>query len=560
MGDISASSFDRSFQHATATSSNPLAVYNLTSPSTSSAPPLGGSKDARDPRDAPGRSAAFECPSLNDVLQSHGGVRPLVAPRFRLQIRQQPERGLAVGTDDSAYKRARAIPIDPPPICELVPEQSSDLKYISVPEVSVLARLVHCDAPFEEEASNRQFRDPLISGIQESGFIAPVMAHVELGVRRAGNYRIRFDLVDRCGLRFQCLASVFTQPFTVTSDAKAFTGLQASSELLHALVKRGLKLRINKGPQNEKKAVKKRKRLIGDSEATSINALKVAVNSPSHSRHPRSASPARPPPSSLQSRSPLWSGHFPPESRPHSGSQAGSQAGSHSRPHSRPHSATHSQTYSQHSPLYDTLPSAASCIPALVVQSPAPAPVSPHHHNNTSWQARPMLSPPFLPQLYNARRQEPPSSSSSFSTASHSSSGGSELTSQSSLTSRSASTLRGGSKAVDRPGSRSGFGTSSHSLPPLYQHLNKIDYSIKSDASMSGTNRGDGASYRIRTQPPQQLEQHKPRSGNHFRPLLPPLNSLHSTPPSPTFYSPSRRNVSPHRQTHSPSFFFQQRE
>jgi len=64
-------------------------------------------------------------------------------------MRQEPERGLAVGNDDSAFKNgertkeadetkasllilvttfaARVTPLDPPPICELVPERSSDV-------------------------------------------------------------------------------------------------------------------------------------------------------------------------------------------------------------------------------------------------------------------------------------------------------------------------------------------------------------------------------------------------------------------------------------------------
>jgi hypothetical protein len=45
---------------------------------------------------------------------SHGALHPFKAPRFRLQIRQQPEHGLAVGTDESAFKRGESTALPPP--------------------------------------------------------------------------------------------------------------------------------------------------------------------------------------------------------------------------------------------------------------------------------------------------------------------------------------------------------------------------------------------------------------------------------------------------------------
>ena len=43
-----------------------------------------------------------------------------------------------------------------------------------MPEISVQARLVRSHSPYDEVGSSSQARDPLISGLQESGFIAPI--------------------------------------------------------------------------------------------------------------------------------------------------------------------------------------------------------------------------------------------------------------------------------------------------------------------------------------------------------------------------------------------------
>lgn len=75
---------------------------------------------------------------------------PTRSPRFRFQMRQEAKNGLAVGNDSSAYKNgmsafhriaeqrnymltstvhlilARVIPLDPMPICEMIPETNED--------------------------------------------------------------------------------------------------------------------------------------------------------------------------------------------------------------------------------------------------------------------------------------------------------------------------------------------------------------------------------------------------------------------------------------------------
>lgn len=73
-------------------------------------------------------------------------------------------------------------------------------------------------------------------------------------MRRAGQYRIRFDLIDRIGLIFKRVASIYSQTFKIVSDKKSFPGLTPSSDLVRQLVRRGLKLRIIKDPQESKRA------------------------------------------------------------------------------------------------------------------------------------------------------------------------------------------------------------------------------------------------------------------------------------------------------------------
>lgn len=80
----------------------------------------------------------------------------------------------------------------------------------------------------------------------------------ELGIRIAGDFRIRFDLIDRVGFHFRRLASIYTSTFTVAADKRTYPGLSPSTELIHSLVRRGLKLRIIKS-QNGK--IRKRKKL-----------------------------------------------------------------------------------------------------------------------------------------------------------------------------------------------------------------------------------------------------------------------------------------------------------
>lgn len=107
----------------------------------------------------------------------------------------------------------------------------------------------------------------------------------ELGIRTAGEYRIRFDLIDRLGCQFRRLTSIYTQPFVVVADKKNFPGLSTSTDLIHSLVRRGLKLRIIKS-QNGKQ--RKRKKVAGEdanSEIVSPSAQSVTPSPSSY--HPQ---------------------------------------------------------------------------------------------------------------------------------------------------------------------------------------------------------------------------------------------------------------------------------
>lgn len=78
------------------------------------------------------------------MSRSHDAQLSTYVPRFKLSVRQSPQHGLAVGSDVTAYKNgtsviirqvtlfadfciaARMTPLDPPPVCELVPESKDD--------------------------------------------------------------------------------------------------------------------------------------------------------------------------------------------------------------------------------------------------------------------------------------------------------------------------------------------------------------------------------------------------------------------------------------------------
>jgi len=198
------------------------------------------------------RSSWFTCPSIRHNLREHGGADARREPRLCLVVVQQPTDALGVGDGPAVFKQARNVPLDPPPICQLVMEHPDDCSYLQLPEVSLRAHLVEADAPCTPVEPRINNEAPLINGIHESAFVAPVTTtavqslfiFTEIGVRCAGKYRLRFDLVDRVGLSFKRLASVYTDVFQVHGDRRDFPGLQRSTDLMRAVARRGLKVRI----------------------------------------------------------------------------------------------------------------------------------------------------------------------------------------------------------------------------------------------------------------------------------------------------------------------------
>jgi hypothetical protein len=343
-------------------------------------------------------------------------------------MRQEPRHGLAVGKEDSAYKNARVTPLDPIPICQLVPENKRDFQFISVPQVSVQARLVyHHDTSKEVEvveddksassSNNGAKQQPMISTLQESGFIAPIMdrheeclfVFSELGIRDAGEYRIRFDLIDRVGLQFKRLASIYSQPFTVVGDRKDFVGLQPSSTLVHALVRRGLKLRII-NTKGTKKASKKRKKEAGsggtggEDDGSSSNDSRIAINIVTS---PTGSTPTYSPTNTFLA------------------SRASHQSALHSLPPPPPRSP-------RHHPAYNSFSSSSPPAPKFRPLSPAPLP-PPYHdssdsRSNYQWPRKrmptaPSLPPPILHARPNLSRQHSASITSTPSLSSSHSSG-----------------------------------------------------------------------------------------------------------------------------------------
>ncbi|SNX84971.1 uncharacterized protein MEPE_03680 [Melanopsichium pennsylvanicum] len=202
-------------------------------------------------------------PSVSHALGMYGDKRR-TEPRFSLVIRQQPRRGLAIGNSQMSLRTARSVPIDPPPVCELLIDRSGDEQLLSLPEIFIRAQLVRGDSPMEECLPDARRIEPLVGDTLQSPFNSRIdtredqsfFVFKELGVRGAGVYKLRFDLFDRIGLRIFKITSVYSDAFEV-QERRKHPGLCASSALMDALVDRGMKYKLRKA--NDKQNPKKRK-------------------------------------------------------------------------------------------------------------------------------------------------------------------------------------------------------------------------------------------------------------------------------------------------------------
>lgn len=209
------------------------------------------------------RSPWLVLPSVSSALNLFGDARRQ-CPRFSLVIRQQPRRGLAIGNSQMSLRTARSVPLDPPPVCELLIDRNGEEQLLALPEVFVRAQLVPAENPAEECLPDARRNDPLVGDTLQSPFNSRIdtredqsfFVFKELGVRSRGLYRLRFDLFDRVGLQISRVASVYTDAFEVLERRK-HPGLTASSGLMDALVDRGMKYKLRKAA--DKQGIKKRK-------------------------------------------------------------------------------------------------------------------------------------------------------------------------------------------------------------------------------------------------------------------------------------------------------------
>ncbi|EPQ26925.1 uncharacterized protein PFL1_05560 [Pseudozyma flocculosa PF-1] len=210
------------------------------------------------------QSEWIQLPSVSYGLSLYGEA-PLREPLFSLAIRQQTKRGLAIGSSQMALRTARSIPLDPPPVCELLMNRSGDEHTLSLPEVFVRAQLVKAEEPYDEVLPDARRNEPLVGDTVQSPFNSRIESREdqcffvfkEMGVRVKGIYRIRFDLFDRVSLLIRRVASVYSDAFEV-HERRKHPGLGASSSLMDALVDRGMKYKLRK-PINPKVVGKKRK-------------------------------------------------------------------------------------------------------------------------------------------------------------------------------------------------------------------------------------------------------------------------------------------------------------
>ncbi|CAO1630949.1 unnamed protein product [Parajaminaea phylloscopi] len=199
-----------------------------------------------------------DIPSVRTGLATYSAAKRRANPAFRLCIRQHPAHGLALG-DDTALKAARPPALDPPLVCELLPEHRDDEVFLSIPELSLRVVLVGADKPGMEIKRTPRGNPALTGDCDQTAFVAQVFPPKEQSLfifadtscRIPGLYRLRIDVIDRTDRHICVLGSIFSDVFEV-HDRRTFPGLSPSTELIQAIVRRGLKLRVVKPPSNRK--------------------------------------------------------------------------------------------------------------------------------------------------------------------------------------------------------------------------------------------------------------------------------------------------------------------
>lgn len=171
--------------------------------------------------------------------------------------------------------------------------------FLSLLELSCRARLIPATG-FQSEMKQASDGRPLLTGdYDQSGFVAQVFPpreqcffiFSELSVRAKGLYRLRIDIIDHSSFSFTNLGAIYSDVFEV-HDRKAFPGLTPSTDLVVAIVRRGLKLRLVKssGDKKSPSQASHQKRMCNDPVA--MDGLVTPSSSPS-SPSASSASSAR---------------------------------------------------------------------------------------------------------------------------------------------------------------------------------------------------------------------------------------------------------------------------
>jgi hypothetical protein len=181
--------------------------------------------------------------------------------RYNLYVRQQPVAARACGFGE----RDRRV-IDPPPIVQLIMDDSSDSSEIRYPFNVVHCTLWSVDGDTDETALigndkrlTRRLMGTLVSspfvGMDEKSVMSCFFCFPDLSCRTNGRYRLRFVLMrlDTSNLQPEnytpILADTLSDVFTVYT-AKEFPGMRPSTTLTKALKRQGCAISVKKG--NEK--------------------------------------------------------------------------------------------------------------------------------------------------------------------------------------------------------------------------------------------------------------------------------------------------------------------
>ncbi|KAI8911582.1 velvet factor [Gorgonomyces haynaldii] len=178
--------------------------------------------------------------------------------RCRLSVRQHPTQARMSGFSHRDHRH-----LDPTPIVQLEILDKLSLAdtlnsgFPNFTSLIVHTSLYHADyTPFYNSHTPRASPVSVLMGslvsscsllVDEHGQRGFFFVFPDLAIRSSGSYRLKFSLFDiqqsLLAPNSKCLASVFSEPFTVYSP-KTFPGMKDSTAIIQAFARQGVKVQV----------------------------------------------------------------------------------------------------------------------------------------------------------------------------------------------------------------------------------------------------------------------------------------------------------------------------